>query len=152
MVRGPVEREFPARMEEIMSSRTIYLSRLIGLYCILVVLSMVIHKQASVDSAAALFHNPSMRLVLGIIAVAVGLAMVLAHNIWRGGAMPVVVTLVGWLALIKGLLILFLPADADAEIILAWLRHPLLFYLSMAPSLLIGIYLTYRGFKAKAHI
>lgn len=134
-----------------MSSRTIYLSRLIGLYCILVVLSMVIHKQASVDSVAALFHNPSMRLALGIIAVAVGLAMVLAHNIWRGGAMPVVVTLVGWGSLIKGLLFLFLPADADTEIILAWLRHPLLFYVSMAPSLLIGIYLTYCGFRSKAH-
>jgi hypothetical protein len=90
-------------------------------------------------------------LVLGIITVAAGLAMVLAHNIWSGGAQPVVVTLVGWIALIKGLLILFLPADVHAEIIMSWLRHPLLFYVSMVPSLLIGIYLTYCGFRSKAH-
>ena len=134
-----------------MPTRTIYLSRLIGLYCIFVVLSMVIRKQDTVYAVAALLRNPSTMLVLGIIAVAVGLAMVLAHNIWSGGAMPVVVTLVGWLTLIKGLLILFLPADVQAEIIMSWLRHPLLFYVSMVPSLLIGIYLTYCGFRSKSH-
>ena len=46
--------------------------------------------------------------VLSIIIVAAGLAMVLAHNIWSGGAQAVVVTLVGWLTLIKGLLYLLL--------------------------------------------
>jgi hypothetical protein len=134
-----------------MPTRTIYLSRLIGLYCIFVVLSMVIRKQDTVYAIAALLRNPSTLLALGIISVAVGLAMVLAHNIWRGGALPVVVSLVGWLVLIKGLLILFLPADAVAKIILCWLRHPLLFYVSMILSLLIGIYLTYCGFRSKSH-
>ena len=133
-----------------MSSRTIYLSRLIGLYCILVIPSLIIRKQATVFAVEAMLRNPSMMLMLGIIAVAAGLAMVLAHNIWRGGAMPVVVTLVGWLALIKGLLFLFLPADSVAEILMCWLRHPQLFYVSMAPSLLIGIYLTYCGFRSRS--
>ena len=133
-----------------MSTRTIYLSRLIGLYCILVVPSMIIRKQATVFAVEALLRNPSMILVLSIITVAAGLAIVLAHNIWSGGALPVVVTLVGWLALIKGLILLYLPADAIAETLMCWLRHPLLFYVSMAPSLLIGIYLTYEGFKSKS--
>jgi len=133
-----------------MSTRTIYLSRLIGLYCILVVPSMLIRKQATVFAVEAMLRNPSMMLVLGILAVAAGLAMVLAHNIWSGGAQPVVVTLVGWLALIKGLIFLYLPADAIADTLMCWLRHPLLFYVSMAPSLLIGVYLTYCGFRSKA--
>ena len=135
-----------------MSSRTIYLSRLIGLYCVLVVPSMIIRKQATVFAVEALLRNLSMMLVLGIITVIAGLAMVLAHNIWRGGALPVVVTLVGWLALIKGLLILFLPADAVAEILMSWLRHPQLFYVSMVPSLLLGIYLTYCGFSSRSRL
>ena len=133
-----------------MSIRTIYLSRLIGLYCILVIPSMMIRKQAAVFAIEALLRNPSMMLMLGIIAVAAGLAMVLGHNIWRGGALTVVVTLVGWLALIKGLIFLFLPADAIAETLMCWLRHPPLFYVSMIPSLLIGIYLTYEGFKSRS--
>lgn len=133
-----------------MSSRTIYLSRLIGLYCILVVPSLIVHRQSTVDSLAELFHSPSMMLLLSIITVAAGLAIVLAHNIWSGGALAVVVTVVGWLTLIKGLLFLVLPVEVERECILSWLRDPLLFYVCMAPSLLIGIYLTYGGFRLKS--
>ena len=133
-----------------MSSRTIYLSRLIGLYCILVVPPLIIHRQSTVDSLAALFHSPSMMLLLSVITVAAGLGMVLAHNIWSGGALAVVVTVVGWLTLIKGLVFLVLPAEVEGECILSWLRHPLFFYVCMAPSLLIGIYLTYGGFRLKS--
>jgi vacuolar-type H+-ATPase subunit I/STV1 len=90
-------------------------------------------------------------MVLGIITLAAGLAMVLAHNIWSRGALAVVVTLVGWLMLLKGLFFLFLPPEVEAECFMRCLRHPHLIYVCMAPSLIIGIYLTYGGFKAKSH-
>src|ERR1039458_596306 len=90
------------RLEEMMSPRTIYLSKLFGLYLILVALPMMIHKQAVVDMVTALFRDPAMMFMLGLLTLVAGLAMVLAHNIWSGGALPVVVTIVGWLALIKG--------------------------------------------------
>jgi putative exporter of polyketide antibiotics len=138
-------------MEEIMSSRTVFLSRLIGLYCILVVLSMLIHRQAKVDSLVGVLHNPSLILVLGVITLAAGLAMVLAHNIWSGSALAVVVTLVGWLTLLKGMLFLFLPPEIEAECILRCIHHPHLLYVCMAPSLLIGIYLAYGGFRSRLH-
>jgi hypothetical protein len=137
-------------MEGNMPTRTIFLSRLIGLYCILAVPSLLLHRQATVDAIAGLLHNSSMILVLGVITLAAGLAMILAHNIWRGGALVVVVTLVGWLVLIKALLFLFLPLGAEAECILRGLRHPQLFYVCMIPSLVLGIYLTYGGFSSKS--
>jgi len=133
-----------------MPSRTIFLSRLIGLFCLLFVPALIIHRQATVDSVAGLLHNRSEMLNLGIITVAAGLAMVLAHNIWSKGALAVVVTIVGWLALIKGLFFLYVTPDFAAECILRCLRQPHLFYVCMAPSLLIGIYLTYRGFTFKS--
>ena len=132
-----------------MSSRTIFLSRLIGLYCILVVPSLVLHRQATVDWMTALFDNPALMWVLSVITLTIGLAMVLAHNFWSGGALPVVVTLVCWATLIKGLLFLFLPSGVESEFIFSALRNPLLFYVWMTPSLLIGIYLTYGGFKSR---
>ncbi len=133
-----------------MSSRTIFLSRLIGLYCLLLVTSVVIHRQATLDSMAGFLHNPSFLMILGVIALAMGLAMVLAHNIWSGGALAVVVTLVGWMALIKGLFFLYLLPVVGADCLLNVLHNPLHFYLCMIPSLLIGIYLTYGGFTAKS--
>ena len=92
-----------------MSPRTIFLSRLIGLYCILVALSMITRRQATLESVTRLFRNPSIILLTAVITLAAGLAMVLAHNIWSGGALAVVVTLVGWITLIKSLFFLFLP-------------------------------------------
>jgi hypothetical protein len=111
---------------------------------------MVLQRQATVDWMTALFHSPSLMWVLSVITLIIGLAMVLAHNVWSGGALAVVVTLVGWAALIKGLLFLFLPSGVESELILNVLRNPLLFYVWMTPSLLIGIYLTYGGFASKA--
>jgi len=134
-----------------MSSRTIFLSRLIGLYCILLVPFMFIYRQASLDSVAGILHNPSLILVLGVITLAVGLAMVLAHNIWSGGALAVVVTLVGWLSLIKGLFFVYLLPCIGVECYLRVLQNPQLFYPCMVVWLAIGIYLTYGGFASKSH-
>jgi len=133
-----------------MSSRTIFLSRLIGLYCILVMPSMVLYRQATVNWMTALLNNAALMWVLSVITLTIGLAMVLAHNVWSGGALPVIVTLVGWATLIKGLLFLFFPPGVESEFILNALRNPLLFYVWMTPSLVIGIYLTYGGFASKA--
>jgi hypothetical protein len=63
-----------------MSPRTLFLSRLIGLYCILIGLSMMTHSQATVETVTALLQNPSMTLILGVITLGAGLVMVLAHN------------------------------------------------------------------------
>ena len=134
-----------------MSPRTLFLSRLIGLYCILIGLSTMTHSQATVEAVTALLQNPSMTLILGVITLAAGLAMVLAHNIWSGGALVVVVTLVGWMALVKSLFFLFLPPEMETRLFLQQLHYQQLFYLYGAISLALGVYLTYGGFKSTSH-
>jgi hypothetical protein len=133
-----------------MSSRTIFLSRLIGLYCIVIAVSMMTRRQATVETVTALLQNPSMMLIVGIITLAAGLAVVLAHNIWSGGALVVVVTLVGWITLIKSLFFLFLPPEMEAGLFLGQLHYRQLFYLYTAISLVLGVYLTYGGFKSRS--
>lgn len=39
--------------------------------------------------------DKSLMFTYAIISLALGLAMILGHNVWSGGALPVVVTLVG---------------------------------------------------------
>ena len=133
-----------------MSPRTLFLSRLIGLYCILVALSMMSRRQATVETVTALLQNPSLMFILGVITMAAGLAMVLAHNIWSGGALVVVVTLVGWMALIKSLFFLFLPHEMEAGLFLGQLHYRQLFCLYTAISLVLGVYLTYGGFTSRS--
>jgi hypothetical protein len=112
---------------------------------------MMSRRQATVETVTALLQNPSMMLIVGIITLVAGLAMVLAHNIWSGGALVVVVTLVGWITLIKSLFFLFLPPELEAGFFLRQLRYQELFYLYGAISLVLGIYLTYGGFKSTSH-
>ena len=134
-----------------MSPRTIFLSRLIGLYCIFVALSMMTRRQATVETVEALLHNPSMMFILGVITLVGALSMVLAHNIWSGSALAVVVTLVGWIALIKSLLFLLLPPEMEAALFLRQLHYQQLFYLYGAISLVLGVYLTYGGFRSRSN-
>jgi vacuolar-type H+-ATPase subunit I/STV1 len=91
-----------------------------------------------------------MKFILGAITLIAGLAMVLAHNIWSGSALAVVVTLVGWITLIKGLSFLFLSSEVETELLLRQLHYPELFYLYGAISLALGIYLTYGGFRSES--
>jgi hypothetical protein len=134
-----------------MSPRTLFLSRLIGLYCIVIALSMMTRRQATVETVTALLQNPSMMLIVGVVTLAAGLVMVLTHNIWSGGALAVVVTLVGWITLIKSLFFLFVPPEMETGLFLRQLHYQQLFYLYGAISLVLGAYLTYNGFKSRSH-
>src|SRR5579864_7898837 len=133
-----------------MSPRTLFLSKLIGLYCILIGLSMMIRGQATVETVTALLQNSAMTLILGVITLAAGLAMVLAHNIWSGSVLAVVVTLIGWMALVKSLFFLFLPHEMEARLFLGQLHYGQLFYVYAAISLALGLYLTYGGFRSRS--
>ena len=133
-----------------MSPRTLFLSRLIGLYCIFLALSLITRRQVTVETVTNLLQSPSMMLILGVITLTAGLAMVLAHNVWSGGALAVIVTLVGWITLIKSLLFLFLPPEMEAGLFLGWLHYQQLFYVYGAISFVLGVYLTYGGFTSRS--
>jgi hypothetical protein len=125
---------------------TKFLSRLIGLYCIAISLSMLVHKQATVETLNAFIHDRPAMFLAGVAAFAAGLAMVLRHNVWSGGAAPVIVTLAGWVSLIKGVTLLFLPPLAQARFYDAF-GIDRYFYLYMGFTLLAGAWLTWSGFR-----
>ena len=50
----------------------------------------------------------------GLLGMTAGLAIVLSHNRWRGGPLPIMVTLFGWASLIKGSLLLLLSPAAES--------------------------------------
>ena len=83
-----------------MSATTIFLGRLLGLYLVAISAGMLAPRRtlATLDEMAR--SGPWM-LFSGMVATAAGLAVVLGHNVWSGGALPVVVvTLMGWASLL----------------------------------------------------
>ena len=125
-----------------MSRLTVYLARLIGLFTVLLIAALLSHGGAMIESAIA---DKPLMFTYAIISLALGLAMILGHNVWSGGALPVVVTLVGWLILAKGLLLLFLTPEPLTRLFerMQYGEH---MYLYLAPALAIGLFLTWAGF------
>ena len=72
-------------------TRTLFLSRLIGLYCLLVGLSMMSHKQLTAEGVTALLQNSSLTLLPGFITLGASLAIFLAHNLCCSGSLALLI-------------------------------------------------------------
>ena len=127
-----------------MSRLTVFLARAIGLFTVVLVMGLLMRGSAVIVASVA--DGPVM-LVYATISLATGIAMVLGHNVWSGGALAVVVTLFGWLSLLKGLLLLIMPPDAMPQM-LAQMRYAEHYSLYLLPALGIGLHLTWAGFTA----
>jgi hypothetical protein len=85
--------------------------------------------------------------VTGIFTMAGGAAMVCGHNVWSGGALPVTVTLLGWLTLIKGIALMAMPPRALIAFCRA-LNYPAWYRPYMAVALAFSAWLTLTAFLA----
>jgi hypothetical protein len=54
-----------------------------------------------------LVRSRGLMLIAGSFNLAAGLAIVLGHNVWSGGALTVVVTLIGWLRVARRRLVVY---------------------------------------------
>ncbi len=138
------------QLGEAMSPRTIFLSRLIGLYCIVAAMAMFLRGPTLVDTVMLMLRDAPLMFFLGVVTAAAGLAMVLAHNVWSGGAVALVVTVIGWLTLIKGALFMALTPEAETALFVNGLRYHELFHVYAALSLGFGAYLAYGGFSHRS--
>jgi hypothetical protein len=59
--------------------------------------------------------------MVGVILLLSGLSVVLTHNIWNAGFLPLVITLIGWVLILRGILSMFVPGDGIARRI-RWLK------------------------------
>ena len=125
-----------------MSRLTIFLARSIGLFTFLLVGGLMVRGSAIIETSVA---NGPVMLAYAIISLAIGVAMVIGHNVWSGGLLPVAVTLVGWLIFAKGLTLLLL-APEDLSRAFAQMHYGEHYDLYLTPALLIGLYLTWAGF------
>ena len=132
-----------------MPALTIYLSRLIGVVTLIIAAAMLADKSLVVAAAGHLGQDRSALLILGFIRVVCGAGIVLVHNVWSRGFWPLVVTLVGWALLVRGVVVLFVPPDVMAGVISA--AHIVdFYYVYAAIPLVLGAYLSLRGFSATA--
>jgi hypothetical protein len=128
-----------------MSTTTIFLGKPLGLYLVAISAGMLVGRHRTLATLDEMARSGPWMLFSGMVATAAGLAVVLANNVWSGGALPVAVTLLGWMALLKGLALLMAPPSmmASAYKSAGFERY---FYAWMAAVLALGLWMTADAF------
>ena len=124
--------------------RSRFIAGLIGPTLVAVAVSILVNGGMIGGIAEQLGRDYSLIFISGVITLPAGLAIVLAHNVWRGW--PVVVTIFGWLAILSGAVrILFAPHLA--EVIPGVVLGPAPMIAAII-VLLLGLFLSWKAFRA----
>jgi hypothetical protein len=81
-----------------------FYARVLGLYLVIMSVGMYFKPQPMLDLVFSSSGSASMP-GLGIVALVLGLIIVVSHQVWKGW--PIMITLIGYWAVIKGILIVF---------------------------------------------
>ena len=128
-----------------MSRLTVFLARSLGLFMILLVAGFWLRGGAGIEASVS---DGPVLLSYAIISLAMGVAMVVGHNVWSAGALALVVTLVGWLILAKGLVLLVVsPASLAAA--MNQMHSAQNYPLYLQPAFVIGLYLAWGASRRK---
>src|SRR3972149_2382108 len=92
---------------------SIFLAKLLGPVFLLIGLGMLANRQAYRAMAEELLRSPPLVYISGVMAFLGGLAIVLTHNVWAP-RWYVIITLIGWLGLLRGAMRILLPQQSMA--------------------------------------
>jgi hypothetical protein len=130
-----------------MSPLTLCLAKFFGVFCLLMTAAMAARPKETVAAIEAMKNEPGLMLVTGILTMGGGVAAVLGHNVWSGGVLPLVVTLLAWVTLIKGFALIALsPSQLNA--VYRAMNYPERFRATMLVGLVLSAALTVAAFAA----
>ena len=107
-------------------------------------IAMLVNARHFPEMAKQIGNDPGLIFVSGILLLVAGLAIVRVHNVWSGG-WRVVVTVLGWLAVISGILRMLLPFWA-ASIASSLGQSSTPIIIGALVPLLVGAFLSYKAF------
>jgi hypothetical protein len=123
-------------------SKTI--AALVGPLLAAIGVAMLINRNLFPAMVGDVAHNYALIFLSGILTLLAGLAIVRIHNVWSGG-WQVLVTLLGWLAVVSGLVRMWLPQGA-APIAEAFSGNPTGLVLGGLVLLVLGAFLSYKAY------
>lgn len=125
---------------------SIFLAKIFGLAYTVVGIGMIANKKYYHEMYDKMRTNSPVIYLGGILALVVGFLLVMHHNIWIESWI-VIITIIGWLALIKGVLLLVIP-EAFMDLTKSWFKNKNFFLLIGICALILGLILGYFGFVA----
>ncbi len=132
----------PAKGQDMPTS--LYLAKLIGPFALLLGIALLIGRDRFRTLANEFLASPALIFLSGVITFPAGLAIVIAHNRWALG-WPILITLLGWLALIGGAVRIVCPQPSNA-VTKRLINHRLTMPLAAAFYVGVGVVLCFYGY------
>jgi hypothetical protein len=123
---------------------TIVLTQILGIVFTIFGLSIFTNKKGIMALMEEITKNQSFLWLVGFIVLIMGAVMVALNTVWNSGLLRLLVTIIGWLTLIKGIFILILPDVATS--LYKKFNKESIFTVCGFVILILGLILTYRGF------
>ncbi len=89
------------------------IAEVLGIFFVVMGAAMVVNAKETAAVLEEAAQNKGYLWLWGFLALTTGAVIVSLNNMWTSG-LPLVITILGWLALIKGAFILFFPAVTTA--------------------------------------
>ena len=125
---------------------TLFLAQALGVYMTVIGISILMYPKRTSKAIHEMVSDHFVPYFGGAMALVLGLLIVLTHNVWNDLTTSAI-SLLGWVALVKGMLLFLLPHDSFAELAEKFnSRHALTTWGVIA--LVVGVYLLYSGFIA----
>lgn len=124
-----------------------FLSKVIGIYLVLISGAMFFNMhQFNVYLTKLLYDEPLM-FSMGFFTLIIGILMVVSHNIWQP-RWTIIITLLSWLTLFKGLSMILFPHATD-NLTTLFIQSSNIAYSAAGFDLVLGLILVYTGFRCK---
>jgi len=124
---------------------SIFIAQLYAVAFLAIGLGFFIAPKYYAKAYTEMMKDPSLFLVWGIFALLAGFLIVTRHNVWHGG--PILVTIFGWIALIKGFSLIVLPQHFPIGF-KGWFKSAALMRLWGAFAIILALILGYFSFYA----
>ena len=128
------------------SMNPVITSQILGIVLTVSGLSLLFNKKGVTSLVEDLTRNQGLLWLLGFFALVMGAVLVGLNKVWSSGV-QLLVTIIGWLTLIKGAFILLFPNTA-VSLSKKW-NNAGLFAFSGLGALVLGLILLYVGFISR---
>ena len=128
-------------------SAPVYIARLAGPILVVIGVGVLLNLQHYVALTEEAVRSPTLIYIAGLLALTGGLAMVNAYRAWTGD-WRVVVTVLGWLMVIGGVMRIVLPR-LTAGLATAIYSGSLAMTIAGVIILVVGGYLSFEGYRRK---
>jgi len=126
---------------------SIFIARIFGLFYLVMGIGFLYNRKAFQLIMEDFSRNTALLFFSGILALMIGIVIILSHNVWITD-WSLMITIIGWAALIKGIWIIVFP-NSVVKFIQVYQKNKRLLIVHPIVALALGVILTFFGFFAR---